>query len=103
MATVLFGVLVLNEIQDSLAVGVIFAALFTGMFVATLVYFGLLAQVIAFFVNAAIGDGVLTLDMSKMYATTGVWMMLAIAGLAVYGFYVSRAGKPLFGTLLPEG
>ena len=48
-------------------------------------------------------NGVLTLDMSKMYAATSVWMMLAIAGLAVYGFYVSRAGKPLFGTLLPEG
>jgi len=54
-------------------------------------------------VNVAIGNGVLTLDMSKMYAATSVWMMLVIGGLAVYGFYVSRAGNPLFGTLLPEG
>jgi len=54
-------------------------------------------------VNQAIGNGVLTLDMSKMYAATGVWMMVALAGLAVYGFYLSRAGKPLLGTLLPEG
>src|SRR5439155_9073294 len=75
-STSVFGVLVLGDIQDSPPVAVTYAALFSGIFVATLVYFGLLAQFVAFFVTTAIGNGVLALDMSKMYAGTGVWLML---------------------------
>jgi hypothetical protein len=65
-------------------------------------YFGLLAQVAAFFVQQLLVNGVLTADMSKMYAATSVWLMLTIAGLAAFGFYASRAGQSLFGHLLPR-
>ena len=34
---------------------------------------------------------------------TAVVTLVVIAGLAIYGFYVSRAGKPLLAALLPEG
>jgi serine/threonine-protein kinase len=101
-AVALSAVLVLGESGESPLIGVVFAALYTGVFVAALVYFGLLALVVAFFVNLAISNGVVTIDMSKMYAATGVWMMVVMAGLAVFGFYTSRAGQPLFGNLLPN-
>jgi hypothetical protein len=101
-AVVLFSVLVLGEFGDSLLVGILFALLFTGALVATLVYFGLLAHLVAFFVNLAVINGVLTADMSKMYAPTSVWLMLVMTGLAAFGFYASRAGQPMFGNLLPR-
>ena len=101
-AVALFGVLVLGEIGESPLVGALFAVLFSGALVATLTYFGLMALASAFFVNLALGNGVMTVDMSKMYAATGVWLMMAIAGLAAFGFYTSRAGQPLLGTLLPR-
>ncbi len=101
-AIVLFGVLVLGEFGDSLVIGVLFALCFTGALVSTLAYFGLLAHVVAFFVNLSIINGVLTADMSKLYAPTSAWLMLVIAGLAAFGFYASRAGQPLFGNLLPR-
>ena len=63
----------------------------------TLIYFGLLAQVTAFLINFILGQGVLTLVFSKLYATTSVWLMLLVAGIAVFGFYASRAGQPLLG------
>jgi len=101
-AVTLFGVLVLGEAGESPLIGVVFAVLFTGVFVATLVYFGLLALVTAFFVNLAANNGVMTIDLSKTYAATGVWVMVVMAGLAAFGFYTSRAGQPLFGSLLPK-
>ena len=101
-AVVLFVLLVLNEFSESPLVGVVFALLYTGMLVATLVYFGLLALVVAFFVYFAVNNGITTIDLSKMYAATGVWLMVAMAGLAAFGFYTSRAGQPLFGNLLKD-
>ena len=43
------------------------------------------------------GQGVLTADFSKLYATTSVWLILLVAGIAVFGYYASRAGQPLLG------
>jgi hypothetical protein len=101
-AVVLFGVLVLGEFGDSVLIGILFALLFTGALVSTLVYFGLLAHVVAFFVNLMLVGGVLTVDMSKVYAPTSAWLMFVIVGLAAFGFYASRAGQPTFGNLLPR-
>ena len=50
--------------------------------------------------NLTIVGGVLTADMSKVYAPTSVWLMVVIVGLATFGFYASRAGQPMFGRLL---
>jgi hypothetical protein len=101
-AVVMFGVLVLGEFGDSVLIGILFALLFTGALVSTLVYFGLLAHVVAFFVNLMLVGGVLTVDMSKMYAATSAWLIFVIVALAAFGFYASRAGQPMFGNLLPR-
>jgi hypothetical protein len=44
----------------------------------------------------------LTLDLSAWYADRSLIAMAALAGLALYGFYTSVGGKPLFGASLLE-
>jgi hypothetical protein len=34
---------------------------------------------------------------------SAVWMLIALSGLACFGFYASRAGQPLLGTLGTSG
>ena len=78
----------------------IFIAAFVIPLLATLVYFGLLPVVIAFFVNQALNNSPLTLQPSMPYASSGLWAAAIVVGLAVFGFYASRRGQPLFGRLL---
>ena len=46
--------------------------------VATLLYFGLLAVVIAFLVNQALNNSPLTLDWSLPYAPAALWAILLV-------------------------
>ena len=42
----------------------------------------------------------LTLDPSMPHAAGAMWPLLLVLGLAIFGFYSSRKGQPLFGRLL---
>jgi hypothetical protein len=45
----------------------------------------------------------MTLQPSMPYASSAFAAMLIVLGLAVFGFYASRGGQPLFGRILqPE-
>jgi serine/threonine-protein kinase len=101
-AGLLFGVLVVGEMNDLDLVALVFAASFSVVLVTTLVKFGLLAQAAAFFTNMVLGQGVLTIDASKLYTANSVWLIVLVAGLAAFGLYASRGGEPLFGKLLPR-
>ena len=68
--------------------------------VATLIYGGLLAASAGFLVNQALNNAPLTLDPSRPYALARMWSILLVLGLAVFGFYASRKGQPLFGRLV---
>jgi serine/threonine protein kinase len=83
-----------------LLVAIVFSAAFVIPTVATLVVFGLVAQATALFVNQMVNSTPLTLDVSKPYASISIWIMLAILAFAAFGFYASRAGKPVFGGIL---
>jgi hypothetical protein len=67
--------------------------------IVALVWFGMLALMCAFLTNFIVMQGGLTIDLSKLYAPTGLWMMVLVAAAAAFGFYASRAGEPLFGKL----
>jgi hypothetical protein len=41
-----------------------------------------------------------TTDFARPYAGAVAVLMLAIAGVSMYGYYASRAGQPLFGRTL---
>jgi hypothetical protein len=95
---VIFSFLVVAEAgTEQLSVNIVFALAVSAAYMLVLVYFGVFAQMTAFLVNFIIGQGGLTADLSKLYAPTSVWLMALVTGLAVFGFYASRVGEPLFG------
>ena len=95
-------VLVAEAGTEQLAVNILFAVAVSAVYMVVLVNFGMFAQILAFLVNFILGQGGLTADFSKQYATTSVWLIVLVAGLAAFGFYASRAGEPLFGKGLAE-
>jgi len=68
------------------------------VFVGVLVQFGMFPLMITFLINNIATSG-LTADLSKLYASTSIWLMVIVAALAACGYYASRAGEPLFGKL----
>jgi hypothetical protein len=75
------------------ALGVLRAVLF-GL---ALVGGGLLSMVVALFVSFVLLEAPLTLELSAWYASRGLPTLLVLAGLAIYGFHTSLAGKSLLG------
>jgi len=65
--------------------------------VLTIQRLGLVAVMTLFLVNLLMGEAVVTLDPSKWFFADSLLLMAMPTTLAVYGFYVSRGGEPLFG------
>jgi len=98
IAGVIFSFLLIAEGgTEQLSVNIVYALAVAAVYMLVLVNFGVFAQMMAFLVNFIIGQGGLTADLSKLYAPTSVWLMALVTGLAVFGFYASRVGEPLFG------
>jgi hypothetical protein len=99
----IFSFLVTGETgADQLQLTVLFALSVSALYMAVLVWFGVLALVIAFLTNIVLGQGGMTADFSKVYASTSVWLLALVGGLAVFGFYASRDREPLFGRLFTD-
>jgi serine/threonine protein kinase len=84
---------------EQIGLNIIYAIAVSAVYLLVLVFFGVFPTALAFLVNFIIGQGGLTLDFSKLYATTSVWLLVLVAGLAAFGFYASRTGEPPFGKL----
>jgi hypothetical protein len=76
-----------------------FAVLTTIIVVAALFRFGLLAIVVAGFVNELLARQPLTLDPSRWYFGYGMLAVAITVGLLVYGFHGSLGGQKAFGAL----
>jgi serine/threonine protein kinase len=101
LAAVLLGIFVLGEAGGNrFPITLIFIAAFAIPLVATLLYFGILPVVIAFFVNQVLNNSPLTLQSSMPYAPVALWVVLLVGSLAAFGYYASRGGQPLFGRVL---
>ena len=72
------------------------------VFLLALTRGGLLGAAVAMFVSFALIEAPLTLDLSAWYVSHALPGALAVAGLAVYGFVTSLAGKSLLGQSLLE-
>jgi hypothetical protein len=57
---------------------------------------------VSLFVMFSLLEFPLTLDVSAWYAARALPVVAVVAGLALYGFRTSLAGKPLFGRSLLE-
>ena len=80
-----------NPYLDLLYAGVAAALWYTVLFRV-----GILSALIGVFVGQVLTTFPLTLDLSAWYAGQSMFVLLFVTGLAVYGFYVSLAGRPIF-------
>jgi hypothetical protein len=69
------------------------------VFTTVIIRFGLLSAVIALTVAKIAPAIPLTLQLSHWSATASNMTLFGILMLALFGFYASRAGRPLFGRL----
>jgi hypothetical protein len=74
-------------------------ALVVALFTCVMIRFGLLAALVAYFTFSLYPIVPLTLDVTHWSASSSNQTIALIAGLALFGFYASRAGQPLFGRL----
>jgi Protein kinase domain len=98
-----FSVFVLGQANwERPWVTIVLVLAFIGPMTATLIYGGILPLAIAAFAQSAITNAPLTLDPSRPYASGAFASVLVVLSLALFGFYASRKGQPLFGRLLSE-
>jgi hypothetical protein len=87
----------LNDTQGSGLWIFAFAVLAAVLNVFIAVRFGLLTLVVARFVWHVLYGVPFTLDVSHWSAVPSNWSIVLLAALAMFAFYASRAGMPLFG------
>jgi serine/threonine-protein kinase len=80
----------------NLAVDLIFGGLVAALLVGALVRFGLLAMIAALFFYTLCFIYPLTSNFSAWSSGGAIFALLMATALAVYGFYASLAGQPLF-------
>jgi hypothetical protein len=82
----------------------LFEVSFLTLFVATLLRFGGLLPTIACVIVGNTLGGVPIADFSTWYASTTVFLLIAILALTAYAFHAAVAGRPLFkaGFLEPD-
>lgn len=72
------------------------------MFLLALYRGGLLSVAVALYVGFIVLEAPLTLDLQAWYASRALPTLLVVAGLALYGFHTSLAGKSILGRSLLE-
>jgi serine/threonine-protein kinase len=84
-------------------VDAVFTAVTFGSLVFILLHFGLFSLMVFFLVEEFLEELVLTTNFSAWYAASTIVGVLLVLALAVYGFRVSLAGRPVFsGAALDE-
>ena len=81
---------------------IVFPALFASLLVLVLYRYGLLAAISALFVTHLWVFYPITTELTAWYAMDFTIALVICVALAIYGFYISLAGQPLFGGRLLE-
>jgi len=84
----------------SVALNIAAALLTVAIIVLTIQRLGLVAITFLFFVNFVLSSAIVTLDTSRWFFSTSLIQLAIVASLALYGFYASRGGEPIFGRRL---
>jgi serine/threonine-protein kinase len=93
--------LAVNSSGDgSRVVNFLAALLIVSIIVLTIQRLGLVAVTVLFFVNFVMTSAVITLDSSKWFFGNGLLLIAIPTAMALYSFYISRGGEPIFGTRL---
>jgi serine/threonine protein kinase len=83
--------------RDHLVVNVTFDVIIWGFALVILIRFGLLPLMVALCINNLLDVYPLTTRLSAWYAEPTIFVFSVILAVAIFGFYTSTAGKPLFG------
>jgi serine/threonine-protein kinase len=99
--TIIIGTFVVVSQNDAQLLGimVVYGMVWSVVYIGVLVRFGMFPLMMAYLTNTIVTAGGLTLDPSKLYASTAIWLIALVAAMAAFGYYASRAGAPLFGKL----
>jgi hypothetical protein len=73
-------------------------AILVGVWIGVMLRYGLLALAASFCTVFLVGSCPITADLSSWYVAQSLLLMAAVLALAVYGFVVAAAGRPLLGT-----
>jgi serine/threonine-protein kinase len=86
-----------------LLINMLYAAVFSALWIAVATRFGLLALTAALFFITMFGNFPMTTDFSVWYASSTIFALAAVLILVAYAFYISLAGQKVFkGKLLQE-
>ena len=102
VAWVLFGTVFSAGDSQSAPIAVVFFLILSCMFVFLMIRFGLLTLVANFVFWYVLTNFPLTTQSSAWYAGISLAGILLIAALALYGFYTSLGGRPVFGGAVLE-
>jgi hypothetical protein len=86
--------------NEHLAIELVISVTSIVLGLALLLRFGLLSLLVTFYTFLTLESFPATTDFARPYAGAVAVLMLAIAGVSMYGYYASRAGQPLFGRTL---
>jgi hypothetical protein len=102
LAIVLTTILAARGIFDggSPVLNIALALVIITIIVLTIQKLGLVATITLFLVNLITSTAAITLDPSKWFFADSLLLIGVPVALAVYGFYVSRAGEPVLGARL---
>ncbi|MBI3448909.1 MAG: protein kinase [Acidobacteria bacterium] len=88
--------------NDLLPLAALFASAAVGLFTFTMMRHGFLAATVAMMVSRWLNELPLPSNWHAWYAGMSTLVPLTVAALAVYGFTIALAGKPIFGGNLLE-
>lgn len=97
----IFTTVVTVQSETPLAIVVLVAAYF-GILVFLIVRFGLVAGIAALLTAHFLTSHPITPQFSAWYAGSGLFNLAVVAAIALYGFYTSLGGQPMFGAATLE-
>jgi hypothetical protein len=89
--------------SGNLSAQILSGLVFSGTIAGLLLYFGFLPGAISFFVYNILVRMPLRLNITGWSARGAVFTLIIVAAIALYGFYNSLGGRPVFGRLDQEG
>jgi serine/threonine-protein kinase len=103
-AVIIVGAFLLNPAAGNIYWDLLFSTIEVALWLIVLYRFGLLAVIAGFFVHFVLVGFPLTVDLSVWYAGRSIFALALTGAIAVYGFYRSQGGRPLFREeILPAG
>jgi hypothetical protein len=95
------GVILAEAGGDSIWRSLALAAVLGVVTMFVFLRFGVLALALAFYVNQVLNVVPLTIDLTRPHAGISTLALLIVAAMALYGYYVSRAGEGLLRRFSP--